>query len=164
MKVKTMASARAIEVTEDRTIDPALLFQRFLAVSQSGDLSLNEVIDHELSPYPQSLFLAKNQLRQPDKPQFRDALKEHLKIHSDGAGLLEYVPKVEHYVLDVGSLMHRLKWAEGRTYSSITDDFTSFTVEHYGNATVVFDGYSGGPTTKDNTHQRRRRKNRVGNK
>ena len=96
MKVKTMASARAIEVTEDRTIDPALLFQMFLVVSQSGDLLLNEVMDHELSPYPPSRFQAKNQLRQPDKPQFRDALKEHLKIHSDGAGLLEYVPEVEH--------------------------------------------------------------------
>ena len=89
---------------------------------QSGDLSLNEVMDHELSPYPPSLFQAKNQLRQPDKPHSRDALKKYLKIHSDGAGLLEYVPEVEHYVLDGGSLLHRLKWAEGSTYSSIADD------------------------------------------
>jgi len=29
-KVKTLASARSIKVSEDRTIDPALLFQRFL--------------------------------------------------------------------------------------------------------------------------------------
>lgn len=35
-KVKTLAAARAIKVTDDRTIDPALLFQRFLMVSQSG--------------------------------------------------------------------------------------------------------------------------------
>ena len=93
MKVKTMASARAIEVTEDRAIDPALLFQRFLIVPQSGDLSLNDVMDYELSPYPPSLFEAKNQLRQPDKPQFREALKEHLKIRFDGAGLLDSVLK-----------------------------------------------------------------------
>ena len=32
-KVKTLASARAVKVAEDRTIDPALLFQRFLVVS-----------------------------------------------------------------------------------------------------------------------------------
>ena len=37
-KVKTLASARAVKVAEDRTIDPALLFQRFLVVSQSGEL------------------------------------------------------------------------------------------------------------------------------
>ena len=33
-KVKTLASARSIEVTVGRVIDPALLFQRFLVVSQ----------------------------------------------------------------------------------------------------------------------------------
>ena len=42
-KVKTLASARSIKVTVDRVIDPALLFQRFLVVSQSGDLCLEEV-------------------------------------------------------------------------------------------------------------------------
>jgi hypothetical protein len=33
-RVKTLATARAIKITEDRTIDPYLLFQRFLVVSQ----------------------------------------------------------------------------------------------------------------------------------
>ena len=30
-----------------------------------------------------------------------------------------------------------------------------FTIRHYGKATIVFDGYSEGPSIKDNTHQRR---------
>ena len=68
-RVKTLATARAIKVTEDRTIDPALLFQRFLVVSQSGDLSLSEVMDYELCPYPPSLFEAKDCFRKPDKAQ-----------------------------------------------------------------------------------------------
>ena len=34
---------------------------------------------------------------------------------------------------------------------------------HYGNATFVFDGYSGDPTTKDKTHKRQRQ-NQVGNR
>lgn len=33
--------------------------------------------------------------------------------------------------------------------------YVDFTIRHYGKATVVFDGYSGGPSIKDNTHQRR---------
>ncbi|XP_033103662.1 uncharacterized protein LOC117106409 [Anneissia japonica] len=55
-KAKTLASARAIKVSEDQTIDPALLFQRFLLVSQSRDLCLDEVMKYELSPYPPSLY------------------------------------------------------------------------------------------------------------
>ena len=33
--------------------------------------------------------------------------------------------------------------------------YASFTVDNYGKATVVFDGYTGRPSTKDNAHQRR---------
>ena len=60
-------------------------------------------------------------------------------------------------MLDGGSLIHRLKWTDGSTYNSIADAYASFTVDVYGNATVVFDGYDGGPSTKDNAHQRRTR-------
>lgn len=59
--------------------------------------------------------------------------------------------------------MHRLKWTEGRPYGSIADDYASFTCQHCGCCTVVFDGYDGGPTMKDNAHQRRSQ-NRMSNK
>lgn len=152
-KVKTLASAKAVKVAEDRTIDPALLFQRFLVVSQSGELCLDDVMKYELSPYPPSLFEAKHRLRKPDKPALLEAIRNHAVSVEDAA--LQSIPKTEHYVLDGGSLIHRLKWAEGSTYSSIADAYASFTTKLYGQATVVFDGY-GGPTTKDNTHQRRK--------
>ena len=58
-----------------------------------------------------------------------------------------------HYVLDGGSLLWRLKWKEGSTYRSIAEMYASFTVDNYGKATVVFDGYTGRPSTKDNAHQ-----------
>lgn len=44
LKVKTLASARAIKVNEKTTIDPTLLFQRFLVVSKPGKLSLDVLI------------------------------------------------------------------------------------------------------------------------
>jgi len=162
MKAKTLALAHAVKVTEDRTIGPALLFQRFLVVSQSGELSLEEVMNYELSPYPPSLFEAKDLLRKPDKAQLIDALKTNVTTISDEA-VLKSAPEVEHNVLDGGSLLHRLKWTDGRTYSSIADDYASFTGKHYGKATIVFDGYFGGPSTKDNTHLRRAQKH-VSNK
>jgi len=162
MKAKTLASASTIRITEDRTIDSALLFQRFLVVSQTAELSLDEIMNYELSPYPQSLFEGKQILRKADKAQLMHALKAHVTAISDEA-VLETTPEVEHNVLDGGSLLRRLKWSVGRTYTSIANDYAAFTVKHYGKATVVFDGYSGEPSTKDNTHQRRGQ-NRDGHK
>jgi len=38
LKAKTLASSKNVKVSAGRSIDPALLFQRFLVVSQTGDL------------------------------------------------------------------------------------------------------------------------------
>ena len=153
--VKTLASTRAVTVDKERSIDTAVLFQRFLVVSQSGDLCLEEVMKYELSPYPPSLFEGKNLLRKPYKAPLLHAVRSHVTPSNDA--ILQVNPKTDHYVLDGGSLIHRLKWTDGSTYNSIADAYASFTVDVYGNATVVFDGYDGGPSTKDNAHQRRTR-------
>ena len=157
LKAKTLASSKNVKVSADRSIDPALLFQRFLVVSQTGDLRLDDVMSYELCLYPMSLFEGKGILRQADKPQLAEALRNHVKTKSDSA-VTQTVPVTEHILLDGGSLLHRLKWKEGSTCSAIADDYASFTVEHYGRATVVFDGYDIGPSIKDCTHQRRSRK------
>ena len=114
---------------------------------------MSEVLTHELSPYPPALFEAKHVMRQAEKAQLIDALKGHVTSRSYSA-VLETIPSTEYNVIDGGSLLHRLKWVEGRIYCSIADEYVAFTVKHYGHATVVFDGY-GVPTTKDKTHQRR---------
>ena len=82
------------------------------------------------------------------------AVRNHVNSSNDD---IQVIPKTDHYVLDGGSLIHRLKWTDGSTYNSIADAYASFTVDVHGNATVVFDGYDGGPSTKDNAHQRRTR-------
>ena len=43
------------------------------------------------------------------------------------------------------------------THSAIAESYANFTVRHYGQATVVFDGCCEGLSVKDNTHQRRRK-------
>ena len=113
-KVKTLAASRTIKITEDQTIDSALLFQRFLVVSQSEELGLDEVLHYELSPHLPSLFEANNVLRNPDKAQLLEVIREYLS--SSKAAKLEVIPKTDHYVLDGSSLLRCLKWKEGSTY------------------------------------------------
>ena len=43
-RAKTLADESSIKIAKDRTIDPALLFQRFLIMSQTGLLSLEDVM------------------------------------------------------------------------------------------------------------------------
>jgi len=59
-KAKTFGETLAVKVAPDQTIDSALLFQRFLVVSNTEDLSLKEVMSYELSPFPPALFEARN--------------------------------------------------------------------------------------------------------
>ena len=54
------------------------------------------------------------------------------------------VPATDCYVLDGGSLLHRLPWNKGDSYGSIAESYAEFTVRNYGLATVVFDGYGAG--------------------
>ena len=141
LNAKTLASSKNVKVSADRSIDPVILFQRFLVVSQTGNLWLEDVMSYELCLYLMSLFKGKGLLRQADKPQLAEAIRNYVKIKSD-SGVQQTVPVTEHNILDGGSLLHRLKWKERSTYNSIADDYASFTVENYGSATVVFDGWT----------------------
>ena len=50
----------------------------------------------------------------PDKARLLEVIREYLS--SSKAAKLEAIPKTDHYVLDGGSLLQRLKWKEGSTY------------------------------------------------
>ena len=58
-KAKILANISSVKVAPERTIDPGLLFQRFLVVSKLGVLSLEDVMKYELSPFPPALFEAR---------------------------------------------------------------------------------------------------------
>ena len=110
---------------------------------------------YELSPFPMSLFDAQNVIRKADKPKLAHAIMGYSTNVSSNAILENTKPKTEHYVLDGGSLLHRLPWKTGDSYGDIAKKYGEFTIRHYGLATVVFDSYAEGPSIKDNTHQRR---------
>ena len=108
--VKTLTSTRSVTIDKERGIDPALLFQIFLVVSQSGDPCLEDVMKYELSPYSPSLYEGKNLLRKPDNAPLLHAARSHVTSSNDA--ILQVIPKTDHDVLDGGSLIHRLKWTE----------------------------------------------------
>ena len=142
-------------------IVPLILpFCSSISLSRSGDLSLEEVLTYELSTYPPALFEARNILRKADKPQLAQAIRDHAADLSSEA-VMNSIPKTDCYVLDGGSLLHRLPWKKGDSYNAIAESYANFTVRHYGHTTVVFDDYGEGPSIKDDTHQKREKKNCI---
>ena len=59
------------------------------------------------------------------------------------------------YVLDGGSLMHRIPWQRGTTYNDICRQYTNYVTRRYGHAIIVFDGYREELSTKYGAHERR---------
>ena len=57
--------------------------------------------------------------------------------------LSDAILKTERYVLDGGSLLHKLKWRRGDTSGKIAKAYANFSSEHYGAVTAVFDRYGG---------------------
>lgn len=51
-------------------------------------------------------------------------------------------------------MLHRLPRKRGNNYGVIVQSYADFAIHNYVLATVVFDGYGGGPSIKDNTHPR----------
>jgi hypothetical protein len=60
-----------------------------------------------------------------------------------------------NYVIDGGSLLHHLLWPHDSTYNTVFSLGVQYVTRKYGQATIVFDGYEDGPSTKDCTHLRR---------
>jgi len=82
-------------------------------------------------------------------------MRESLSSHSSKKSnkpVLDSIPPAERYVLNImSSLAHH--W-HGKKGELRCQSYADFTIDNYGKATVVFDGYSEGPSIKDNMHQR----------
>lgn len=130
-------------------IDPQLLFQRLVTVARSEVDDLEPLMNYELCSYPQALFEAPNVLRKANKPALTEVI---MKMVTEEGSCCPDSPK---YVLDGGALVQRVPWQRGASFGDICKNYVHFVVQRYANATVVFDGYANGPSTKDVTHNRR---------
>ena len=59
------------------------------------------------------------------------------------------------FVLDWGSLLHKINWPKGLTFDEISNFYTDYVQRLFGGQVVNFDGYTQEPSTKDRTDIRR---------
>ena len=143
----TLASKGSLKVDgESIQVDTQLLFQRLVLAAKTN---LENALEYELCTVPKALFEAPELLHEAQKSTLADAIWT-MTGKKDGN-----VGKDVLYVLDGGALLHRLPWIRGRSFASILQSYSDYVVSHYGQATVVFDGYEGN-STKDMTHARRK--------
>ena len=129
------------------------MFQRLYVLALSNEIDLELTLKHELCSYPPALFERPSVLLKADKPQLATAIIDHaMTAVMDNA--YTDVDEQHTYVLDGGSLIHRLPWSSGTTYADIAKSYVTLVAAKYGRATVVFDGYCSGPSIKDMTHNR----------
>lgn len=147
----TLASKYALNIEgEVVQVPPELLFQRYVVAAKNIE-QIGNIFEYELCTYPQALF-DKCGMRIARKSALADAMWTKHNVcettHKTGA---------TQFVLDGGSLLQRLPWPSAESYSNIANIYVNYVQRKYGSTStlIVFDGYKGGPTTKDVTHQRR---------
>ena len=126
-------------------VDPQLLFQRLLTAANSITENIPDIFRYELCNIPPSLFEPSGLLREANKPALADA------IWKEGRGKDMAVPprsEDKPYVLDGGSLLHRLPWPRGSTFDSVCKMYVAYVKQ----PVIICDGYITGPTTKNGTH------------
>ncbi|XP_073243634.1 uncharacterized protein [Porites lutea] len=152
-QVVTLACKTVVRLNDgDVQVDPQLMFQRLSIVATTGGFeSPQQFFEYEMCSFPASLFDASLLPLKANKPVLADAIwsmtKESQTANDPGGSA--------YFVTDGGALLHRVVWPRGVTYNAICLLYIQYVRRTYPRATIVFDGYDNGPTTKDCTHQRR---------
>ena len=146
-KAKTMSAlTNKIRGSNVHTIDPHSLFHRLILVAERQQ-SVESCFAYELTPYPMALF-KDSCLRKPDKPSL---LRHVVKDLADDA-----LPSIVQYVIDGGYLLHKVRWSPPADMQKILSSFHAYLYRFGTDVVVVFDGYSHGPSVKDQEHLRRK--------
>ena len=115
----TLASKAAAKIDgECMQVDPQLLFQRLSLIAMNGS---NEdpasFFKYELCTYLAALFDRSSLPWEANKP----ALLWKLVKNEN-----EILPDPVHYVLDRGSLLHRLSWKQGETFQNVCARYVTY--------------------------------------
>ncbi|CAC5386694.1 unnamed protein product [Mytilus coruscus] len=120
--------------------------------NSSRQESLNntaELFEYELSSFPSSLFEANGLPKQAAKATLADAIWNMDDCHAQELPETNVV-----HVIDGGSLLYRIPWIKGQTFSQISMKYIDHIRKRFSNPTIVMDGYNSS-STKDITHLRR---------
>ena len=119
---------------EHVSIDPQLLFQRLLTVIERCD-DETSLFQYELCTYHAALFESSSLPLQTNKAVLADYLWKSMKEE-------QWNPSGDvQYVLDGGSLVHRVPWPRRSTFESVSHQYVRYVTQIYGAAAIVFDGY-----------------------
>jgi hypothetical protein len=146
-QVENMASlSNVCSVESDSVhIDPSTLFHRLIIAGERFG-NLRSCFAFELTHFPASLF-KDGLMRKPDKPSlYRDFTKNLSNVTK---------PSNLACVVDGGYLLHKVRWSPTMNVSDILHLFSKYLRGLSISASVVFDGYAGGPSIKDQEHVRR---------
>ncbi|KYN03290.1 hypothetical protein ALC62_05871 [Cyphomyrmex costatus] len=148
-KVRSLASVMSsVKVqNSDVTINPLLIFQR-ISLNLKNQDDMKNYLHYELAPFPLSLF-DENGLRKTQKSSFYDnftCMCQNPEITDNFM-----------YVLDGGSLLHRVVWQRDILVKEIIQKYVQY-VRQYRNAVVVFDGYPDDTSNSLKTWERCRRR------
>ena len=131
-QVVTMGRKSAVQVGDEHVqVDSQLLFQRLITAGERcGDLPL--LFMHEMCSYPPALFESPGLMRISNKSLLADS------IWNICPSIESHISDNRQYLLDGGSLLHRLPWIQGLTFGQICDMYVQFVLNKYGKAIVVF--------------------------
>ena len=96
-------------------------------------------------------------MRHSDKASLRAALIKKVPL----CVIRQYPDDVVN-VLDDDALLQKPPWPNQTTYANLSNLYLQYVFRHYNQAVVVFDGYANGPSTYDETHQRRTSSHNIG--
>jgi 5'-3' exonuclease len=130
-------------------IDPQLMFQRLTAVGSETLNTTAELFQYELASFPSSMFESNGLLKQAAKATLGEAIWNTGDCHAEELPTTNVVN-----VIDGGSLLHRIPWSKGQTFSQICSKYVDHVKKRFQNPIIVMDGYNG-TSTKDITHIRR---------
>lgn len=135
-KVKTLGSMSLVKLTDKHDsikVDPALLFQRLYLLANVDDVNVKDTLKYELCAYPPSLFESTTMLRKADKSQLAMTIRKYVDSKLVADGIPVPCMQSEQYVLDGGSLLHRIPWHKGDTF----DTTIHHTLNLYTKSTVL---------------------------
>ena len=99
-----------------------------------------------------ALFESTSLMQKADKPPLAAVIADFVKNKSNAAVICK---ETEKFVLDGVFLLHLIPWVKKTRYQDIALKYANYVISNFRSASVVFDGYSKTPTTKDNTLKRR---------
>ena len=128
-------------------INPLHLFTR-LSLIGSRVITIEQCLEHELSPYPLSLFDENGLMRPRNKSQFGTILKSLLDSNTASE---PPQPGLGSIVIDGGCLLWQVEWRVGATFGEFAQNVAKRVRSLSGlRSTLVFDGYL--PSAKDLEH------------